>query len=218
MIKAAIHKSLRMFGLDLIRFPPSEREMFPDFYEQDGDIIRAVRPWTLTSPERIYALIQAIRYVSDHGIPGSIVECGVWKGGSMAATARTLLQRKDLSRDLYLFDTFEGLPDPKAEDIDYSGVPAAEVIRKDPAYRCADAPEQQVREVMYATGYPPEKIHFISGKVEETIPTRAPEPIALLRLDTDWYESTRHELVHLCLLYTSPSPRDLSTSRMPSSA
>jgi hypothetical protein len=102
-----------------------------------------------------------------------------------------------VSRDLYLFDTFEGLPAPKAEDIDYSGTHAAEVIRRDPAYICADAPEKQVREVMYATGYPPEKIHFISGRVEETIPARAPDPIALLRLDTDWYESTMHELVHL---------------------
>ena len=33
--------------------------------------------------------------------------------------------------------------------------------------------------------------------MEETIPGRAPERIALLRLDTDWYESTRHELEHL---------------------
>jgi O-methyltransferase len=197
MIRRAIHKSLRLFGLDLIRFPPPPQVMFPDFYEEEGDIIRAVRPWTMTGAERIYALIQAVRYVSNHGIPGCIVECGVWRGGSMAAAARTLLQKNDVSRDLYLFDTFEGLPDPKAEDIDYSGAHAADVIKADPAYRCANAPEKQVREVMYATGYPPEKIRFISGRVEETIPARAPDPIALLRLDTDWYESTMHELVHL---------------------
>jgi len=40
-------------------------------------------------------------------------------------------------------------------------------------------------------------MHFIKGRVEETIPNAAPEQIALLRLDTDWYESTRHELIHL---------------------
>ena len=197
MIKTVIHKSLRMFGLDLIRFPPSERSLFPDFYEEEEEIIRAVRPWTMTSVERIYALIQAVRYVSDHDIPGAIVECGVWRGGSMAAVARTLLQRKNVSRDLYLFDTFEGLPNPTAEDIDYSGIHATEVLEKDPDYKCADAPEEQVREVMYATGYPQEKVHFIMGKVEETVPDRAPDTIALLRLDTDWYESTIHELVHL---------------------
>jgi hypothetical protein len=197
MIKAVIHKSLRHFGLDLVRFPPRDETMFPDFSGEDLSIIRAVRPWTMTGAERIYALIRGVQYVCDHGIPGSIVECGVWRGGSMAAAARTLLQRKDLGRDLYLFDTFEGLPDPKAEDVDYSGRHAADILRKDPAYRCADAPLEQVREVMYATGYPKDKIHLVEGKVEETIPNFAPEAISLLRLDTDWYESTLHELVHL---------------------
>ena len=151
----------------------------------------------MTGLERIYALMQAVRYVSDNNIPGSIVECGVWRGGSMAAVARTLVQRKDFSRDLYLFDTFEGLPDPKADDVDYSGTHAAEVIQKNPAARCGDAPLDQVREVMRATGYPQGKIHLVPGKVEGTIPTSAPDAIALLRLDTDWYESTMHELVHL---------------------
>ena len=50
---------------------------------------------------------------------------------------------------------------------------------------------------MAETGYPPEKIFYHEGRVEETIPDQAPEQIALLRLDTDWYESTRHELSHL---------------------
>ena len=50
---------------------------------------------------------------------------------------------------------------------------------------------------MVETGYPEERVHFHPGKVEDTIPGRAPERIALLRLDTDWYESTRHELEHL---------------------
>jgi hypothetical protein len=65
--------------------------MFPDSYEEEGDTIRAVRPrpWTMAGAERIYALIQAVGYVSDHGIPGCIVGCG----------ARTLLQKNDLGRD-----------------------------------------------------------------------------------------------------------------------
>ena len=45
--------------------------------------------------------------------------------------------------------------------------------------------------------YPAERVHYVPGKVEDTIPDQAPETIALLRLDTDWYESTRHELEHL---------------------
>ncbi len=45
--------------------------------------------------------------------------------------------------------------------------------------------------------YPAERVHFVPGKVEDTVPQKAPESIALLRLDTDWYSSTRHELEHL---------------------
>jgi O-methyltransferase len=102
MIKSAIHKSFRAFGLDIIRHRQHEQEYPPDFRDEETDIIRKVRAWTMTSPERIYALIQAVRYVSANAIPGAIVECGVWKGGSMAAIARTLLQVQDLKRDLYL--------------------------------------------------------------------------------------------------------------------
>ena len=51
---------------------------------------------------------------------------------------------------------------------------------------------------MASTGYPPDRVRYVKGPVERTIPDRLPGgPIALLRLDTDWYESTRHELLHL---------------------
>ena len=56
---------------------------------------------------------------------------------------------------------------------------------------------KDVRRNVLSTGYPSEKFHFIEGKVEDTIPASAPEKIALLRLDTDWYESTKHEMTHL---------------------
>ena len=197
MIKAALHKSLRRFGFDFVRYSPPSDTFPPDFGSDEAQLIREVRPWTMTSPERIYALIQALRYVSSSSIPGAIVECGVWKGGSMAAIAKRLLQTNDVSRDLYLFDTFEGMPAPLAEDADYSGRPASQVLLEDVGTRCADAPLEQVQQVLFATGYPREKIHFVRGKVEETIPASAPNSIALLRLDTDWYSSTKHELVHL---------------------
>jgi O-methyltransferase len=197
MIKAAIHKSFRLFGLDIIHFPPREQECPSDFGKDEAEILREVRPWTKTSAERIYALIQAVRYVSANGIGGAIVECGVWKGGSMAAVARTLLRMRDVSRDLYLFDTFEGMTEPSAKDVDYTGKPANEVMKENSGFKCADAPLERVKEVLYETGYPKERIHFVPGKVEDTVPGCAPESVSLLRLDTDWYESTKHELVHL---------------------
>lgn len=197
MIKSAIHKSLRRFGLDLIHFPPRDTERPPDFQDEDMEVIDAVRPWTMTSPERIYALMQAVRYVSTNGIRGDIVECGVWKGGSMAAAAMTLSRMNDTRRNLYLFDSFKGMSEPTSADLDYTGKHAVEVMAQDEGYRCADAPLEQVRAVLRGTGYPEEKIHFVKGNVEETLPEAAPEEIAVLRLDTDWYESTRHELQQL---------------------
>lgn len=192
-LRFKVHKFLRGFGVDVARYPPI------DFRTDENEIFNAVRPLTMTSPERVYVLIQAVRYLTRSAIPGAIVECGVWKGGSMAAAARTLLQMKDVSRDLYLFDTFQGMTPPSKEDVDYSGKHASHVCADwvgDNGAWC-DAPLERVKEVLYATGYPKEKIHFVEGRVEDTIPAYAPESIALLRLDTDWYESTRHELIHL---------------------
>lgn len=197
MIKAAIHKGFRLFGLDIVGYPPQERPLPPDFGAEDLEIIREVRPWTMTSVERIYALIQAVRYITKNAVAGAIVECGVWKGGSMAAVARTLFELNDFTRDLYLFDTFAGMTPPTDADLDYEGRQASEVLARDIGSKCADAPLDQVKNVLYATGYPSKKINFVQGKVEETIPLHAPDLISLLRLDTDWFASTKHELDHL---------------------
>jgi hypothetical protein len=197
MIKSAIHKSFRAFGLDVIRVHDQGEEYPPDFHKEEIDTIREVRPFTMTSAERIYALIQAVRYVSANEIEGAIVECGVWKGGSVAAIARTLLQLQDVRRDLYLFDTFEGMSEPTSNDSDYSGKQASELLQENPSFRCGDAPVDFVKNVLSKIGYPEERLRFVKGKVEETIPASAPDSISLLRLDTDWYESTKHELVHL---------------------
>ena len=115
----------------------------------------------------------------------------------MAAAARTLLQLEDVYRELYLFDTFQGMTTPAAKDVEYTGKTAAQVLQDIPGNKCDDAPLEEVKKLLYATGYPMEKIHFVQGPVEQTIPVSAPDPIALLRLDTDWYDSTMHELVHL---------------------
>src|SRR5215469_3361118 len=147
-IRTLIHKSFRLFGLDLIRYTPPQEVFPPDFDSEVADIVRAARPWTMTTPERIYCLIQAVRYIQAHAIPGAIVECGVWKGGSMAAAARALLQLRDRSRDLYLFDTFEGMTEPTAKDVEYSGRYASQVLREEEGMRCANAPLETVNQVL----------------------------------------------------------------------
>lgn len=172
----------------------------PPYYEPEvRTIVRTVRARTMTAHEKLNALVMATRYVVDNGIPGAFVECGVWRGGSMQAIALALLDRGVTDRELHLFDTFEGMTEPTEEDKALDGTPAAHLLATSPrdAKIWAVASVEDVREGMEETGYPAERVHYCAGRVEDTIPAQAPETIALLRLDTDWYESTRHELVHL---------------------
>lgn len=117
----------------------------------------------------------------------------------MQAAAKTLLSAGDTSRDLYLFDTYEGMPPPTDKDVRQDGESAAELLatrpREDSVWAVATLDD--VQQGFAAVPYPAEKLHFVKGLVEETVPAQAPERISLLRLDTDWYESTRHELEHL---------------------
>lgn len=173
---------------------------FPEDYDDEArDIIRAVKPYSMTSPERLNAFILATRYIARHDIPGSIVECGVWRGGSMQACAKTLLSVGETERELYLFDTYEGMTPPTAEDLRRDGRPAQELLDAQAKDRpiWAVASLEDVQAGFEEVPYPKERIHYVRGRVEDTVPEQAPEQIAILRLDTDWYASTKHELEHL---------------------
>lgn len=153
----------------------------------------------MTSLERVIALIRATKYVAANQIRGAVVECGVWRGGSMMAVALTLLEMRAAPRELVLFDTFAGMAPPADRDARFDGVTAAELVASpipDPYMECY-ATRDEVTANMKSTGYPMDNVRLVRGNVEDTIPAAAPPAIALLRLDTDWYESTRHELVHL---------------------
>lgn len=170
---------------------------------QDLQIVAGVRGLTLTNPLRIHALLDAVAYVVARGVPGAFAECGVWRGGSVLAMIRKLQQLGVTDRDIHLYDTFEGMTAPTANDTSAFEPPALATWSQalgqgrrawDNLFREELFSEQQVRDTVLASGYPPERVHFIKGPVEQTLPGRAPAQLALLRLDTDWYESTRHEL------------------------
>jgi O-methyltransferase len=159
-------------------------------------IMNDVEEFTMTSHDNILSLINAVKYISENNIPGEIVECGVWKGGSMMAIAKSLLYFGQANRSLYLYDSFDEFSSPEAIDISFEGKHGSEVL-KDLAqdgntWKASEM--SSVKKNMLQTGYPENLLFFVKGKVEETIPGTTPEKIALLRLDTDWYASTRHEL------------------------
>lgn len=199
-MKSALRSLIRRFGVDIVRHGPGSA-LPADFDPGAADIIRRASPYTMTSPERLFALIESVRYVSRCAIPGDIVECGVWRGGSMMAAALALLERNDTSRTLHLFDTYEGMTAPTGRDVSVDGRAARELLDSTPKTEDDNvwcyAGLDQVKAAMFGTGYDRGRIRFVAGPVERTLPQAAPERIALLRLDTDWYESTRHELRHL---------------------
>lgn len=187
-------------GLDIVKYQTAGSQDLPiDVSDADSAIIRSVRPFSLTSTARLITLIDAVRYVVRNRISGSIAECGVWKGGSMMAVAKTLLDEGDTTRELFLYDTYEGMSEPTEFDKSYDGVSARDQLSKTPVGEgvwCYSSLEE-VQQNLFSTGYPAGCIHFVKGKIEETIPKNGPPPLSILRLDTDWYESTKHELEHL---------------------
>jgi O-methyltransferase len=174
--------------------------------EADRAIVERALPFTMTGAPRLHALVEAVRYCERRGVPGAFAECGVWLGGSVLAMILTLQGLGTDDRDIYLYDTFEGMTAPTEHDVSPIDPPALETWRRAegggerPWSQLFD-PESFNQEAVLATlletGYPRERLHPVAGPVEETLPERVPDGLALLRLDTDWYESTRHELLHL---------------------
>jgi O-methyltransferase len=156
------------------------------------------RPYTMTSVERLYSLYQAVNYVADNKVPGDLVECGVWKGGSSMMMALTLLSKEQSHRKIFLYDTYEGMSEPTESDKTFIGEAASELLQKqnlnDPNSIWCYSSLEEVQRNLDKTNYPKEGLIFVKGKVEDTLSKTIPSNLALLRLDTDWYESTKKEL------------------------
>src|SRR5258708_6446874 len=200
MMRLIAKTAERFWGIRLSRIASERKARLADLSPEVQDTIERAQRFTMTTPERLGALCLAVEHVVANDIPGAFVECGVWKGGSTMAAAYTYsrLQRRDV--EMFLFDTFEGMSQPGKEDVDASsGKPAEELlaISSRESEIWAYAPLTEVKKNIERTGYPTDRLHFVKGKVEDTIPGSAPDQIAILRLDTDWYESTKHELIHL---------------------
>lgn len=160
-------------------------------------ILRAATPYSCCSRERLAANVAAVEFVNHHRIRGSVVEIGVYRGGSMIAMMRADRVRKRL---FYLYDTFAGMTPPSAVDLDYNGYPAEQLMAASEAVRCASSLPEVQRHVSAHGGVEPARVHYVVGDVLRT--TVYPEAIAVLRLDTDWYDSTKFELDHFYDLVT----------------
>lgn len=186
-------------GLEITRVDPAYRNNDPvEAREVDYEIFYQVQPFTMTGRKRILSLIAAVRHVVENEIPGDFVECGVWRGGSAMAIALTLLDLGVTDRKILLFDTFEGMTPPENVDVKIDSGMASDTFATegeiDGHSKWLFAGLNEVRSAMESTLYPEEMIEYRVGDVAATLLGELPDSISLLRLDTDWYASTKIEL------------------------
>ena len=202
-----INSRLKIFANDLRvhrrkRRAQNRQNRLSTYDEDIREIILKVHDCTMITFNSLFSFIEAVRYVNRWQIPGAIVECGVWRGGAIMAAALTLEQLSVTDRTFYLYDTFCGMPEPSEHDSRFWGsVNPQEKFRllqtgPDSSDWCR-ASLDEVKQNLATIQYDFNRFKFVEGKVEETIPGTLPDEIAILRLDTDWYESTKHEMIHL---------------------
>lgn len=158
------------------------------------ELLKMIRPYTMSSEQRLFSLFSLAKRVCSEGIPGNFIECGVAAGGSTALLAAAIKRYSRHPRWLYAFDSFEGMPEPTQEDR-HRGM-AAEVTGWGTG-TCA-APEDSVKEICAKLGVS-DIVKPVKGYFENTLPVMRDKAgmIALLHMDGDWYESTKAILHNL---------------------
>ncbi len=194
-MKSIIRKLLSTLSRQDKPYTTVYKDIDADFFS----VYEICKPYTMTSIERMYALYKATEYVVRNRIAGDFVECGVWKGGSAMLIAATLHQLKYYDKNIYLYDTFEGTSEPTEKDRNHAGIEASKLLaeaahNKKSCNIWAYSTLDEVKQNLAIINYPGENIVYVKGKVEDTVNASSHNKIALLRLDTDWYESTYHEM------------------------
>lgn len=179
--------------LDLILF--KKKKGIPFFISDD--FVECYRPFhalTLVNWDGCHTLYHALHHIVRNQVEGDIVECGVFRGGVSAFMAHVLVRNKSVFRKLYMCDTYEGMTVP--DDNDLLGADTTKTSSAVNLYfpGLAKIDENSVLKLVRETGYPDNNVVIVKGPVEETLPQNAPQKICILRLDTDWYKSTLHEL------------------------
>lgn len=206
-MRLLIKKILNKFGYDIFKtksmsFGDSTRadhitlidpnNIIYDNHQDAYQTIKICAEYSMTTLERLFVLYNLSKYIEDSKIDGDLVECGVWKGGSAGVMADVALKIGKAKRTIWLYDSYEGLPEPTKDDgstaIKFSNNKSEGKLES--IGECY-AQEDYVLELMKKINYPNDKIKIIKGWFQDTVPKIKPEKIAILRLDGDWYESTK---------------------------
>jgi len=152
---------------------------------------------SMIGAHRMAQLQQAVEYVIAHGVPGDLIETGVWRGGACIMMRAVLMAYGVADRRVWVADSFRGLPPPDAANyptdrdnllhtFEQLAIPVETVRRNFARYRLLD-----------------DQVVFLEGWFRDTLKGAPIERLAVLRLDGDLYESTMDALV---ALYDKVSP------------
>lgn len=160
------------------------------------DFVNIVTPYSMTGYERIKELYDSLEYIKNNKIDGDLVECGVWKGGNILGMMEYLHHHR-IDKNIWIFDTFSGMTPPTEKDYDLNGISASRLMENPIVF--AKSTLDEVNLNLSKSNFDKSKLKFVVGDVSQTLrnPENIPEELSLLRLDTDWYESTKDELAFL---------------------
>ncbi len=144
--------------------------------------------YSMVGTQRLDNLEACLRTVLTEGIPGDLLETGVWRGGACMFMKAVLNRFGDTTRNVWLADSFQGLPKPKA---------AADKEKRGYDLAGCDflmVSQETVQANFERFGLLDERVRFLKGWFCDTLPTAPITQLALLRLDGDLYDSTRDAL------------------------
>ncbi len=163
------------------------------------ELINISHEFSMTSKRKMYMLSEAVRHVKNKKLDGDFVECGVWKGGNILLY-KLLNDYYFLQKSIFAYDTFDGMFNAEDIDINYKKKIAKKLLKnskkdeKITNIHCFATIENVKKNISKYTNL--NNINFISGPVEKTLilEKNLPKKISILRLDTDFYQSTKIEL------------------------
>lgn len=189
------------YDLNKIETYNFEKE-FPEANNFEKNLFKITSEYTMTSYERIFSLMKSIDFIRHNNVQGDFVECGVWRGGNLIIFQK-FIEKYNLQKKIYAYDTFEGMSNPEEIDRTFDGKSSIEAlnkirerkIKRDENILVAECSIEKVLE-NFKKFSQKENLICIKGKVEETLKLKdnLPNKISILRLDTDWYSSTKIEL------------------------
>jgi hypothetical protein len=166
--------------------------------------ILKVLPNTMLSAPRLFNAYEVMGTVEKERLPGAVAECGVWSGGGIGLMALASQRAGNRTRRFHLFDSFEGLPQPSAEDEDV----LVGFRSQHPDMSLNDLRTTSLQSIGACKGadctavsdfltrrleIDPSQLVFHVGWFQDTVPAARASigPLAVLRIDGDWYESTK---------------------------